>query len=106
MEQMEFNILRRAQDYTKGTRSLDLFFYDRGIDINQVRKNPDYYGELIMQYSRLCISQQLFRESKERMEEEFKKICDFHRKNESYLVEQFYDMAKLIIKGEIEDEYR
>lgn len=66
MEQMGFNVLRRAQDYTKGTKSLDLFFYDRGIDINQVRKNPDYYEGLIMQYSRLCISQELFKEPKSR----------------------------------------
>ena len=106
MEQMGFNILKRAQDHTKETRGLDSFFYDRGIDIKQVRKNPDYYGELIMQYSRLCISQELFRESKERMEEEFNKICDFHRKNEAYLVEQFYNITKLIIKSEFDKEFK
>ena len=97
MEQMEFNILRRAQDYTKKTKSLDLFFYDRGIDINQVRKNPDYYEELIMQYSRLCISQELFKESKERMEEEF-------NKNEAHLVEQFYNITKGIIRNEFDEQ--
>ena len=104
MQQMEFNVLRRAQDYTKKTKGLDLFFYDKGIDINQVRKNPDYYEELIMQYSRLCISQELFKESKERMEEEFNKICDFHRKNEAHLVEQFYNITKGIIRNEFDEQ--
>ena len=104
MEQMEFNVLKRAQDLTKSTNSLDNFFYEKGIDIRQVRKNPEYYEELIMQYSRNCISQELFRESKERMEDEFNRLCEFHRRNEESLVEKFYNIAKSIIQEEIEIE--
>ncbi len=104
MEQMEFNVLRRAHDATKLTTSLDDFFYDRGIDIRQVRRNPEYYEELIMQYSRNCISQELYKESKERMEDEFNKLCEFHRRNEENLVEKFYNITRSIIIEEMENK--
>jgi len=104
MDQMGFNVLRRAQDSTKKTQRLDDFFKEQGIDIRQVRRNPDYYEELIMDYSRSCINQELFRESKERMEEEFNKLCEFHRRNEDHLVEKFYIIAKHIIEKELEDK--
>ena len=55
MDQMGFNVLRRAQESTRVTDRLDTFFSEKGIDIRQVRKNPDYYEELIMQYCRSCI---------------------------------------------------
>ncbi|MBP3886328.1 MAG: hypothetical protein J6F30_01550 [Cellulosilyticum sp.] len=105
IDQMEFNVLKRAQDLTKTTHSLDNFFDEKGIDIRQVRKNPEYYEELIMQYSRDCISQELYRESKERMEYEFNKLCEFHRRNEENLVEKFYNIAKSIIKEEMDHKH-
>lgn len=104
MDQMEFNVLRRAQESTRGSNKLDAFFRDRGIDIRQVRKNPDYYEELIMQYCRFCINQELYKESKERMEDEFNRLCDFHRRNEAYLVEKFCHMTKLMIEAELNKE--
>ena len=104
MSQMEFNVLRRAQNSPKATDKLGSFFEERGIDIRQVRKNPDYYEELIMQYSRDCINQELFRESQERMEKEFNRLCEFHRRNEEHLVEKFYHMAKMIIEEELDNE--
>lgn len=102
INQMEFNVLRRAQNTTKSTNSLDEFFYEKGIDIRQVEKNPEYYEELIMQYSRNCINQELYRESKERMEDEFNRLCEFHRRNEENLVEKFYNITKSIIREKID----
>lgn len=104
MDQMEFNVLRRAQEITKGTNKLDAFFRDKGIDIRQVIKNPDYYEELIIQYCRSCISQELYRESKERMEDEFHRLCEFHRRNEEHLVEKFCHMTKVMIETELNKE--
>lgn len=104
MEQIKFKILRRAQIITKESDSLDHFFNEHGIDIKQVRKNPDYYEELIMQYSRNCIAQELFRESRERLEEEINRICDFHRKNEDQLVQQFCDMTKSLMRDKYREE--
>ena len=102
---MEFNVLKRAQDTIKGTNDLDRFFYDKGIDIDRVKENPEYYEELIMQYSRTCINQELFRASRERMEEEFNRLCEFHRRNEDDLVERFYKIAKSEISEKKIAEY-
>lgn len=104
MERIRYKILRHAQIITKESDSLDHFFNEHGIDIKQVRKNPDYYEDLIMQYSRNCIAQELFRESRERLEEEINRICDFHRKNEEQLVQQFYDITKALMKEEYKGE--
>lgn len=104
MDQMEFNVLKRAQDSIKATNELKRFFYEKGIDINQVKKNPEYYEELIMQYSRTCINQELFRASKERMEDEFNRLCEFHRRNEDTLVEKFYNIAKSVIGEEVKED--
>ena len=100
MEKLRFNILKRAHDRTRNTGMLISFFNERGIDANKVKDNPDYYEELIMQYSRNCITQEFYEESRERMKEEFKQICDFHRKNKEQLVEQFCLMTKEMIKDE------
>lgn len=97
MHQMEFNVLKRAQNRIKETNNLDRFFNEKGIDINQVRKNPEYYEGLIMQYSRTCIDQELFEVSKEHMEEEFNRLCEFHRRNEENLVNKFFMVAKNFI---------
>lgn len=104
MDQMSFNVLKNAQDSTKITNSLDNFFYEKGIDMRQVRRNPEYYQDLIMQYSRSCINRELYIETKKRMEDEFSKLCEFHRRNEDRLVEKFYIIAKTLIKEELEQE--
>lgn len=104
IDQMEFNVLRRAQAATKSTNSLDNFFGEQGIDIRQVRKHPEYYEELLMQYSRDCISQELYKESREQMKDEFNRLCEFHRRNEENLIEKFYSIAKSIIREEIGSE--
>lgn len=104
MDQMGFNVLKRAQDSMKTMEQLDSFLSAKGIDIRQVRRNPDYYAELIRQYSRNCINEELFNESRERMEEEFQRLCEFHRRNEDDLVEQFYRIAKSMIEADLEKE--
>ena len=99
---MQFNVLKRAQDNTKVNNKLNLFFKEHGIEIKQVKKNPECYKDLIMKYSRQCINQELFEESKELMEKEFSKLCEFHRRNEEELVQKFYSIANDIIEEEIE----
>lgn len=107
MEQMQFNVLRKAHDNTKVHNSLTLFFNKHGIDIAQVKRDPEYYEELIMEYSRECINKELFEQSKEKMEEEFSRLCEFHRRNEEQLVEKFYSIVKdMIEKEDKEDKIR
>ena len=107
MEQMQFNVLRKAHDNTKINNRLNVFFNEHGIDITQVGRNPEYYQELIMEYSRTCINQQLFEESRERMEVEFSRLCEFHRRNEEQLVGKFYNIVEDMIRREYEqDEVR
>lgn len=101
MEPMQFNVLRRAQDNTKVNNKLNIFFREHGIEVSQVKNNPECYRDLIMKYSKQCINQELFQESKEIMEKEFSRLCEFHRRNEEELVEKFYSIATNIIK---EDE--
>ena len=101
---MQFNILRRAYDNTKANDRLNLFFSKYGVNIEQVKKNPEYYKELIMEYSRECINQELFQQSKEKMEEEFRRLCEFHRRNEEELVEKFYSIAEDMIQKEYEED--
>lgn len=104
MNQMEYNILRRAQDSTKASNRLDDFFRQRGVDFEQVKKNPEYYEELIKQYSRTCINQGLFEESRERMEDEFSKLCEFHRRKEDELVEKFFRITKDLIRENMDED--
>ncbi len=104
MEQLQFNVLRKAHDHTKAHNRLKIFFSKHGIDIAQVKRDPEYYEELIMEYSRECINQELFEQSKERMEEEFSRICEFHRRNEEQLVEKFYSILKDMIRKEYEED--
>lgn len=104
MSQMGFNVLRRAQDNTKKGDKLALFFQERGINLKQVRENPDYYEELIKQYSQACINEGLYEESRAHMEDEFNRLCEFHRRNEAELVEKFYSMTRNIIEEEYEIE--
>ena len=57
-----------------------------------------------MEYSGECINQELFQQSKEKMEEEFRRLCEFHRRNEEELVEKFYSIAKDMIQKEYEED--
>ena len=104
MESMQFNVLRKAHDHAKKNNRLDLFFNEYGIDIVQVKRNPEYYEGLIMEYSRKCIDEQLFQQSKERMEEEFSRLCEFHRRNEEELVEKFCSITKDMIRKEYQQD--
>ncbi len=97
MNQIEFKILRRAQDNARETDKLVAFLGAQGVDLKQVKNNPDSYDHLIKEYSKACVNTGLFEESRERLELEFSKLCEYHRKNEAILVEQFYDVAKSII---------
>ncbi len=104
MNQMEFKILRRAQENAKETDKLKTFLAKQGVNLSQIKKNPDSYQELIKSYSKDCVNLGLFEESRERLEIEFSRLCDYHRKNESILVEQFYNIAKDIILSIPEDD--
>ncbi len=97
MNQMEFKILRRAQDNAKEVDHLKVFLANQGVNLNQIQKDPDSYQDIIKQYSKNCVNAGLFEESRERLEIEFSRLCDYHRKNEINLVEQFYSTAKEII---------
>ena len=101
MNQMGFNVLRRAQDDTKSKDGLAMFFSEKGIDLKEVQQNPEYYEDLIMEYSRQCINLELFKQSREHMEHEFNRLCEFHRRNEDELVKQFFQITNDIICNEI-----
>lgn len=102
MNQMGYNVLRRAQDSTKITNGLAIFFSQHGVDISQVERDPTYYQDLIMEYSRQCINNQLFEESRSHMEDEFSRLCDFHRKHEDELVKRFFSITNEMIMNEVE----
>lgn len=97
MNQMEFKILKRAQENAKEIDKLKTFLANQGVNLTQVKKNPERYQEIIRRYSKDCINIGLFEESRERLEIEFSRLCEYHRKNESMLVDQFYNVAKEII---------
>lgn len=97
MNEMGFNILRRAQDNAKEIGKLSEFLLKQGVDLKQVKKHPEEYTNLIKEYSKTCISVGLFEESRERMQREFNKLCEFHVRNEEELTDKFYNIAKQII---------
>lgn len=100
MNQMGFNILKRAQDNMKANDGLHLFLSERGIDILQVKRDPKFYEEILLQYSKECINEGLFQESKAHMEDEFNRLCEFHRRNEPELVNKFFNITKEMILDE------
>lgn len=102
MNQIGFNILRRAKDNAKQIDKLSEFLAERGIDLLQVRNNPDRYTNLIKQYSRECINAGLFEESRERLQVEFNRLCEYHSRNEEELANKFYDTAKQIILDSVD----
>lgn len=101
MNQMAFNVLRRAQDNTKSKDRLAAFFRQKGISFEEVERDPKYYEDLIMEYSRQCINTELFEESREHMEDEFNRLCEFHRRNEEELVKKFFMMTNEIISSRL-----
>lgn len=101
---MGFNVLKRAQDHTKLKNGLNLFFKQKGIDLSEVERDPKYYEDLIMEYSRRCINTELFEESKEQMEDKFNRLCEFHRRHEEELVKRFFNITTEIISKQINKE--
>lgn len=93
MNQMGFNVLRRAQDSEKINNSLNVFLKERGVNIEQVTSNPKYYQDLLMEYSKQHISTEIYEETRERMEVEFNRLCDFRRMHEDELVKRFFEMT-------------
>ena len=103
MNQIGFNILRRAQDNAKEVDKLSAFFNERGVQLKEVRLNPDRYLDVIKQYSKECINEGLFEESRERLQLEFNKLCEYHQRNEEELTREFMGIAKEIILEMPED---
>lgn len=97
MNQIGFNILRRAQDNAKEVDKLSAFFSERGVQLKDVRLNPDRYADMIKQYSKACINRGLFEESRDRLQLEFNKLCEYHQRNEEELTKEFIGIAKEII---------
>lgn len=97
MEQIGFNILQRAQSNAKEGHKLSAFFSERGIELKEVRLNPERYSDIIKQYSKVCINEGLFEESRERLQVEFNRLCEYHQRNEEELTKEFMGIAKKII---------
>nr|WP_302598884.1 hypothetical protein [uncultured Cellulosilyticum sp.] len=97
MNQIGFNILRRAQDNAKEADKLSTFFKERGVQLKEVRRNPDRYADMIKQYSKICINEGLFEESRDRLQLEFNRLCEYHQRNEEALTKEFMGIAKEII---------
>lgn len=93
MNDMGFNVIKGAKDDTKAKDKLGLFLKQKGISLEDVERDPKYYEDLIMDYSRKCINDELFKQSKEHMEEEFNRLCEFHRRNQEALVKQFFNIV-------------
>ena len=97
MNQIGFNILRRAHENTKSTDDLQRFLRGKGLDLVQVKRHPEDYNDIIKEYSRHCINLSLFEESRERLQEEFNKLCEYHTRNERQLTDDFFNIAKQLI---------
>lgn len=97
MNQMGFNILQRAQSNARKIGKLTEFLSEHGVELKAVQNNPDYYSDLIKQYSKACINVGLFEESREHLQMEFNKLCEYHARNEEELTDKFYNMAREII---------
>lgn len=104
MRQMEFNVLRRAQENAKQVDHIKHFFIDKGIDIREIKKTPDLYSDVIKEYSKTCIDTSLYEETLERLEVEFNKLCLYHVHNEEKLTNSFYNIAREIILSTLIEE--
>lgn len=97
MQHIEYNILKRAQDAARHSDKIYEFLRNKSINIEDFRANPDRYADVIREYSKQCIDKSLYEESRERLEREFNKLCEYHVQNEMDLTNAFYDTAKQII---------
>ena len=104
MKQIDFNILKRAQHNARQTDKLLKFLDSNGVDLKSLKSNPEQYDAIIKEFSKSCVNTGLFEESRDRLEREFNKLCEYHRTNEAHLADQFYDMAKSIIMNIPEDK--
>lgn len=97
MQQIQYNVLKRAQDAARESEKVYQFLRTRSISIQDFKANPDRYSDLIKEYSKECISKSLYEESRERLEKEFNRLCEYHVQNEAELTNTFYNTAKQII---------
>lgn len=97
MNQMGFKILQRAQSNAREIGKLTEFLSEQGVELKAVQSNPDYYADLIKQYSKKCVNVGLFEESREHLQMEFNKLCEYHARNEEALTNKFYNVAREII---------
>ncbi len=98
MNQMEFNVLKRAEESTRYSKGLEKFLADKGLTMEVVEANPSIYEDVILEYCKGCISTGLYEASREHMQEEFNRLCEFHRRKEHELVERFMDMTTSMLK--------
>ena len=101
MHHIEYDVLKRAKRTAKESDNLYQFLCSRSVNIQDFKANPDRYTDIIKEYSRQCISNSLYEESKERLEKEFNRLCEYHAQNEVELSNTFYDTAKQIIVSSV-----
>jgi hypothetical protein len=97
MQHIEYNILKRAKNTAKEADKLYRFLSGKAVNIQDFKANPDRYTDIIKEYSKECISESLYNESKDRLEQEFNRLCEYHIQHETDLTNAFYDTAKQII---------
>ena len=97
MQRIEYNVLKRAQNAARESDKVYNFLRSKSINIEDFRLNPDRYANIIKEYSKECIDKSLYEESRERLEREFNKMCEYHTQNEIELTNAFYNTAKQII---------
>ncbi|MDF2613835.1 MAG: hypothetical protein K0S71_1621 [Clostridia bacterium] len=97
MQHIEYNILKRAQNAARESDKVYNFLRSRSINIQDFKENPDRYSDIIKEYSKECIDKSLYEESRERLEKEFNRLCEYHIQNEADLTNAFYNTAKQII---------
>ncbi|WP_069998750.1 hypothetical protein [Cellulosilyticum sp. I15G10I2] len=106
MQHIEYNILKRAKHEAREADKIYNFLQSRSINIQDFKANPDRYSDIIKEYSRECITKSLYEESKERLEREFNRLCEYHTQNEAELTNAFYNTAKqIIVSSEIDSEH-
>jgi hypothetical protein len=97
MQHIEYNILKRAQNAARESDKINNFLRNKSISIQDFKANPDRYTDIIKEYSKECINVSLFEESRDRLEKEFSRLCEYHTQNEEELTNAFYNTAKQII---------
>ena len=103
MENLDYSILKRAYNNARELERATQFLDTKGIDRSAFKRDPDRYRDIIKQYSIQCINQSIFQESREILDMEFNRLCEYQRFNSQHLVDDFYDKAKDIILASIEE---